>query len=334
MDTLESLMNKRILLLAPKFFGYEAEIRNELERRGAIVDWLQDRPFDRPAMTALAKLNSQLTMPFVDRLHSKMINQYAASEYNIILVVNGQTLSDFLLSKLRASYPRANLILYMWDSLSNRPLSSSRLSRFDNVYTFDPQDAEKYQMKLRPLFYGAGYGEKIRESDSSYDISFIGTAHTDRYSIVHQIKSALPKGINAYWYLYLQAPWVLNYYRITNAGIRYAPSGEFNFYPLKKEAVRSIFSKSKSVLDIEHPNQNGLTMRTFETIGSCKKLVTTNADIKNYDFYSENNIHVINRSKPYIPEEFFRTSFVPIAKEIQEKYTISSWINEILGLKN
>ena len=51
-----------------------------------------------------------------------------------------------------------------------------------------------------------------------------------------------------------------------------------------------IFSDSRCILDAPQAGQVGLTIRTIECLGAKRKLVTTNSDIKNYDFYNENNI--------------------------------------------
>ena len=53
--TLDPLSGKRILFMAPKFFGYETEIARALAARGALVDLLPDRPFGSPFMTAITR---------------------------------------------------------------------------------------------------------------------------------------------------------------------------------------------------------------------------------------------------------------------------------------
>ena len=40
------------------------------------------------------------------------------------------------------------------------------------------------------------------------------------------------------------------------------------------------------ILDIAHPHQKGLSFRPYEAMGLRKKLITTNKDITNYDFYN------------------------------------------------
>lgn len=88
---------------------------------------------------------------------------------------------------------------------------------------------------------------------------------------------------------------------------------------------------TKVVIDISHPNQKGLSMRPYECIGLERKLITNNAEIKNYDFYNPNNIFVIeNFDNLEIPDSFLNTSYEKLPTNIYEKYHISNWLNFIL----
>lgn len=95
--------------------------------------------------------------------------------------------------------------------------------------------------------------------------------------------------------------------------------------------IADIVNQSKSVLDIQHPNQTGLTMRTIEMIGMNKKLITTNASIVNYDFYNKKNILIIDRDNPQIDVSFFSTPYEKLNPEIYQKYSLSSWILDVLS---
>ena len=79
---------------------------------------------------------------------------------------------------------------------------------------------------------------------------------------------------------------------------------EFMFATLPISAVNDIFMSSRAVLDVTHPRQCGLTMRTLETLGASKKLVTTNTAVRGYDFYDPTNIAVIDRRSPIIDPDF------------------------------
>jgi hypothetical protein len=332
---MRSLSGKRVLFVAPRFFGYERDVIRELERQGAIVNWLPDRPFDTPLMKALTKTYPLLVHPWASRLYERLLNEFSVTNYDIVLVLNGQTLSSSMLKNLRRSFPTAEYVLYMWDSIKNRKNICKNLDLFDRAYTFDPKDSKSFHMNFRPLFYANGFEtQKVCDSNpTKYHISFVGTAHTDRYAIVNSLRNRLPAHVIAYWYLYLQAPWVLNLYRWTNPSMEDANVSDFEFIPLDKKTVQQVFAQSGAILDIEHPNQNGLTMRTFETLGAGKKLVTTNSDVRNYDFFNENNIFVIDRNNPIISEQFFDIPFKELPLEIMNRYSIAGWLEEILELK-
>jgi hypothetical protein len=325
------LAGKRVLLVAPRFFGYEKEIRSEIESRGARVDWLPDRPFDTPLMTALTKHKPEWILPAADRLYGRELERLGATSYDIVLAVNGQTLSNTMLRTLRARFPSARFILYMWDSIENRGGVVGNLPLFDATFTFDPLNARQFGMTLRPLFFSKGF-ERPPSSENDYHLSFIGTAHTDRYQVVSRLRGGLRPDLQTYWYLYLQAPWVYHAYKLTNPAMRGARRGDFEFQPLEKSRLQAVFARSLAVLDIEHPRQRGLTMRTFETMGSHKKLITTNVQVVDYDFYDPDNICVVDRAAPQVPAAFLDTPFKPLSPERYRRYGIAGWVDEVLGL--
>ena len=94
--------------------------------------------------------------------------------------------------------------------------------------------------------------------------------------------------------------------------------------------VNHYINRSKVLLDINRLGQSGLTFRVFESLGLEKKLITTNADIKNYDFYNPNNILVIDEKNPIIPMEFFENDYEKIPNSILEKYTLKGWTNHVI----
>ncbi|MTD01286.1 hypothetical protein GKS16_03215 [Streptococcus uberis] len=73
-------------------------------------------------------------------------------------------------------------------------------------------------------------------------------------------------------------------------------------------------------------------MRTIEMLGMNKKIITTNSDIKNYDFYHPNNISIINRDSIEIDPNFLNSEYEPIDKEVYDKYSLKNWILDSLGV--
>jgi hypothetical protein len=328
-----NLVGKSVLLIAPSFFGYEIEIQDEIRRRGADLDYLADRPYNKAWQTALTRFAPMLIQPWVNRLYKKLLNSFSTPSYDLILVINGQTLSLDTLLELKMKNPKAKTILYMWDSIKNRPRVLESLQHYDHIYSFDSEDAEKFSMVLRPLFFTKGF-EPTHKAVFKYDLSFVGTIHSDRYEVIKKIQSNLDVSFKCFWYLYLQAKWVLWAFKFLKPHMRSAQSNEFQFCSIEKGDLQNVFLESKAIVDIEHPKQNGLTMRTFETIGACKKLITTNSNIRNYDFFCEENICVINRKHPTIPANFLRSEYKPLPTGLVYKYSISGWLDQLIQFES
>jgi hypothetical protein len=143
--------------------------------------------------------------------------------------------------------------------------------------------------------------------------------------------SSLPKGHVFFRYLYLQAPWVYYAYRLGNPAFRGSSPSDFHFRPMPREAVLDTFNRSRAILDIEHPRQTGLTIRTLETIGSSRKLVTTNPRVREYDFHHPENVCVIDRRAPRLPEGFLEGAFRPLEPAIRHKYSIRGWVDDVVA---
>jgi hypothetical protein len=92
-------------------------------------------------------------------------------------------------------------------------------------------------------------------------------------------------------------------YRVLNIG-RKINRKDFCYEPKPSSELSEILQASRIIIDIQHPKQTGLTMRTIEMLGLKKKLITTNKDVVDYDFYDEKNIFIIDRKNPQISMDF------------------------------
>ena len=100
-----------------------------------------------------------------------------------------------------------------------------------------------------------------------------------------------------FWYL------LLNYNKVISVR-----ENDLTFNKLTQEETFDVFGSSKAVIDCPIDGQKGLTMRTFEVLGNDIKLITTNDNIKKYNFYSSNNIFVVDGTQ-MVPDSFFDTPF-------------------------
>jgi hypothetical protein len=328
------LTGQRVLLIAPRFFGYDEDIAAEIRRRGASVDLIRDRPFDSPFMRVVTRYGRRMVMPAADRYYLRELERLGGAEYRAVLVINGQTLSKRVLKVIRSSFPTARMILYLWDSFRNRRSVFETLDSFDDRFSFEPEAARHGEIAVRPMFFCRPVDQPLAR-EFEYMISFVGTAHTDRYAVVKALSKTLPAGAKCCWYFYLHATWVYWAYRVGKPSFWTAKKSEFRFTPLSRGEVDDLVLKSRILLEIEHPRQSGLTIRAFDAIGSSRKLVTTNGEIRSYDFYREENICVIDRGNPRIPESFIAEPYRELPPHIYQKYSLAGWMNDVLaGISN
>ena len=218
------------------------------------------------------------------------------------------------------------MVLYLDDSVKNTKGVEKTFTYYDKVMTFDKKDSIQYEIGFRPLYFEDSYNQ-TKEGSFIYDLCFIGTIHSDRLRVIEAIEDiCYRKGLAFYNYAFLQSRFMYYFYWLTKKEFRKKKPSYFSYKPLPSSEVASVMLKSRVILDIQHPMQTGLTMRTIETLGARKKLITTNSDITNYDLYNPNNIVVINREAPVIREDFLTSPFIEIDKDLLEKYSLSGWI--------
>ena len=61
-----------------------------------------------------------------------------------------------------------------------------------------------------------------------------------------------------------------------------------------------------------------------------KKLITTSPEVKNYDFYCDENIFVLGERDLKELPQFLNSPFYEIDENITEKYTFASWLKGYL----
>lgn len=323
---------KRILMISANFFGYEREICQKLESFGCEVDYFDERPENDFLTKSLIRVNRKLLAPKNNAYYNNIIEKTRNRDYDFIFVIKGEVISKDHLVRLRSIHKNAKFILYMWDALSYSPNSKAIKSMFDTVYTFDQNDAARYKdMHFRPLFFIDEY-RKSAESKTIQDIDvlFIGTVHTDRFSVLKRIEHQLKeKNLNFYFYHYYPSKKLYYLKWFFNRDIRKYGKSELKYQKLSKEEIAQLFNRSRVIIDIERPKQNGLTMRTIEVFGAHKKLITTNESIGDYDLYNPSNIRVIDRHAPVIDSAFIYEEYINPDNETYEKYSLNEWIHEI-----
>jgi len=329
------LKNKNILMFSNTFFNYEVFIVEKLQERGATVDFYNERPSNNLFIKGIIRVKKELLKSSITKYYQKILENVKTKKYDILFLIKGEVIPKFFIEKIIERNPEIQIFYYNYDSFTNNPNVLDILPLFHYKYTFDPDDSKKYNFVFRPLFYCDDYRDLRRKSlgnkkKYTYDVLFIGTAHSDRYIVAEAVKKIISQyGRVAFNYYYMPSKWVYWFKKFFDSSFFKFDYNNLSFTKLSHSQIIELYNKTNCVLDINHPNQEGLTMRTFEALGARKKLITTNPSINKYSFYNESNIMVINREDVKIEDSFFENKFVEYSDQQLYRMSLDGWIDDI-----
>ena len=326
-----NMSGRRVLLVAPQFFGYEKRISERLESQGAEVHFVDDRPSNGVLSKVLIRLGSIFIQPILAAYHREEIKRLRDIPFDDMLFIEPESCSAETIRGYREAFPGARLILYMWDSFENKAghLRGS-LKYFDKAFSFDRSDCNEYGLSFRPLFFASTPSSSLNEATDTYGFSFIGTIHSDRLRIIKDLAGQAKRdGISIFVYPYLPSKLIFWLYKLTKREFWNTSQRDFFFNSLPYTEVLHTMRDSIAIVDIEHPGQRGLTMRTLEVIGACKKLITTNLEVVHYPFYSPDRVQIIDRKCPRLAPGFLKEPAEPLPPHIYADYSLDGWISDL-----
>lgn len=318
------IKGKKILLIGIDFYDYEKSIIKILEQKGAQVYYFSSyiNTYATRILERL-KLNSLSKRLIEKEIEQRIDNQPVDIDY--LLIIKADNFTRKHIQSLKEKYPGTPVVLYFWDSLKRMSNSELLLQEFPVILTFDRPDAERHRLLLRPLFFR---GSENKKTEIKYDISFVGADHSIRYNILRKLAPVLDEYNVKYKFILItgKLKYFLNRYmwHTIKKGDEYL----FCTKRLSYNEYVEISDSSNAILDISHPLQDGLTMRSIETLCLGKKIMTTNRDIENYDF-PKSLYYVLDISKIGNPTDFLKTP--PTERFNSEKYTLESFVEELLS---
>ena len=324
-----NLAGKRIVLILPKFHGYEDYIIRELKRQKAKVYPIYENLEWISYIYRFVHVYVKCFEKVLQNIYYKWKLNQIKTDMDYVFVIRGSSLNKSIMDDMHSRWKKCSYIIYQWDSVKRNPNAAVIAECFDYQYTFDRIDAETFHWIYRPLFYVSKRCSKKRK----FDIAYICTLHTERLKIYEEIQKLQDKrNIRNFAYIYVKK---LIYYKrkyldkdkrfVSNTGKQ-----DIFFKPLGLLETNRIYSESKIVVDYTDPAQNGLTMRTIESLGHHCKLVTNNRLVAKEDFYNPANIYIYDEGSFSVPGQFLEQDYVMLPKEMEEKYSLPIWIREIL----
>lgn len=313
--------SKKILIIAPFAFGYTAHIQKALlQHKGvdAQILYLDQPAFQykntfHKAQNFFSKffLGKNLKKTFVtDRIKKSMRELGKQDE---IFIIRPDMLNDEVLQYIKSFTQQ--FIAYYYDSTRRFPRKVDIIPLFDKIYSYDRLDVETYQLSFLTNYI-------FEESNhAEYDYQFFNISTNDyRFPLLENLAKHLKEN-----------NWSYNI-QVYNGSEMPAEYVEIITTQKSIQEVSELIQKSKIIVEIQRTEQVGLSFRIFEALGHRKKLITTNKDIVNYDFYHPQNILVVDENNIKIPADFVTSPYIEIDEHILSKYKIENWVKPIFKL--
>lgn len=324
------LKGKRVLMFSP--YGatkhYGEAIKEELENRGALVWGYDERPSQNSITKIVIRLFKKRIPQIFDRYISRVIAENKEKQFDYILICRGEAFTPLTIQHLRQAFPTAKVLLYFWDILRCADVRFN-IPHADRAMSFDPQDAEENDgLEFRPTFFVNDYREVKDNPENKNDVCFIGTLHSNRHKIIKKIeKSFTDQGFKFYKYLYVPSPLV--YIKDSIFKFPYISLSQVHFNPISVKDTVNVLNETKAIFDINYTAQKSLSTRAYEAMAARRKYITTNPEVKTYDFYNPNNIAVVDLNNIELSREFIETPFEPVPEEVLYHYSVAGLVDNL-----
>ena len=245
--------------------------------------------------------------------------KYKINSYDVFIVTSRRSAKYALKLIKKKTKNKKRIIIWYWNIVTKEELDPILYKKKGyEVWTFDSNDAEKYGMQYNNTYYFDNFDLKNQDL---YDIMYVGVEKKGRIDIINNVKKICDKYNLKYNFNIVRNP---NYKSSYN--IEY--SDNLDYFEILK-----LVGKSKAILDLNNSNQVGLTLRPLEALFFQKKLITNNKNIINYDFYSSDNIFILDVDSISDLPEFLNKKYKKIEKKIIEKYVFSNWLKRLISIR-
>lgn len=271
---------------------------------------------------------NQLIADFYSNVHFTTISKH--DNFDFALFIRADFFSDKILEFAKSKTKK--MISYHYDGLSRSPEIFGKIKYFNDFFVFDNDDLQNKKYALKPctnFYFDFDINDKIEIIDVNFDSYFLGSFDESRMQKILDYNQIMTNNN-----LICATDLAFN-----KSNRKYAISlKNKNINCLKKimpfgEYIEKI-KKSKIIVDFVIDAHKGLSFRVFESLKYEKKLVTTNQNILNYDFYNPKNIFVLTDDNFASLNDFIKTDYEKIPDRIRFKYSFTNWINYICGNAN
>lgn len=333
------MSKKRFLLVAPHTFQlYKLIVRN-LEYLGYEVVHIENEgyPFKYKSF-GQRFYNFIRKVFFKDRAYKRKLREeyirnkqwqilHESGHIDIALVIRTDFFEKSLIDAIRQ---KTTLMLsFQFDGISRDPKVLEYIDYFDRFYVFDREDITKYpsyKLRFSPNFY-FDYPDLLEKNvfDSQYDVFYVSTYDKSRINTLISLHRYLMSYYEKVKFILVcrsSEKSSLPDYVTQHIEVRHT-------YIFFEEQLRYI-AQADIIVDLVIADHNGYSFRILEGLKFGKKVITTNEKISDAAFYHPNNFFILRNDNYHELGDFLKSSYVPVEKEVIEKYSFSNWLADKL----
>lgn len=229
---------------------------------------------------------------------------------------------------IRRVNPRCRVVVFYWNRVGRYNDVPLHTMNPKDLYSTDPADCRRYHMNYNHIFYPRGLYTPPAAAMKKR-LFFLG-ADKGRAPYLLALKKAFEKE-GLVCDIRMLPRKISRFRRKVRQRYREQFAEILTGTPLSYPEYINQLSGCDVLLDINQAGQTALTMRVMEAVYLSKKLITSNRDIINYDFYDPRNIFLLPEDNALPSSEdirlFLSQPFEPYSDEILEKYSFEHWLS-------
>ncbi|WP_123981037.1 hypothetical protein [Chryseobacterium sp. G0201] len=325
------MKKERFLLVMPDYSDFPKLFLDNLEKEGFDTYLITDKlpKFKYKGSESIKNFfvknilrNKDYKQNLINQHNLKKLNKCLSEidgELDYILVIRADNFPIPFVKNLKKKTKK--LIAYQWDGIEKFPEIKNYFNLFDTFFCFEKVESE-YNIKSITNFYF----DHLPTSQKVYDtekprLYFVGLYWKSREEKINKFidqVSDFPVELSIF-IQYFKEP------ERKNDKIKYIQNR------ITFEENLEFVKNSDILLDFVDPLHNGLSIRFFEGMYYKKKVITDNIMVKNYDFYHQDNIFVVENDNYKNIEQFLKASYHELPEDVVKKYGFSSWIKKIIN---
>lgn len=327
---MNTFKGKTIILGVPKTYDFDQVITDELKKIGFDVINISFYSNRFKYRNFLEKIECFIVKNLLWQRNYKTRIAYRAKAAEINSSLTSINKADYALIIRPDVYPISfikslrkkctKMVAYQWDSLDRFPAVHDCIQLFDRFFAFDNEDVSKSFILPITNYYPDSIAPDLYDEHMQSDVFYSGNFLQERAdATIEVIKSCQQLNKNVVYHLYKKKnSATVNSLKISASPLSFLQNLKYTY-------------NSKVLLDFVIPAHKGLSFRFFEALGFDKKIITTNPNVKHYDFYNTNNILIWDNTTLTELENFLEKPYQPIALSIKRKYSFTNWIKYALA---